>query len=101
MHFHHPHTIVNGCYLCMEAAESCNHLLLRCPVTYSIEYIVYSLLGINWVMRGSVKNEFSASGGIGSRSKIVSLIPLIIFGLCGKRGTIEHSMRDIGKIRDR
>lgn len=51
------HTIVNCCYLSMETAESYNHLLLWCPMTYSLWHMVYSLLCINWVMGGSVKNE--------------------------------------------
>lgn len=51
------HIMVNRCYLCKEVVESCNHLLW-CLVTYNIWNMVYSFLGINWVIGGAVKNEF-------------------------------------------
>lgn len=58
------HTMDNGCYLCKEVVESCNHLLLRWPVKYSIWHMVYRLLDINWVIVGTVKDEFWAWGDI-------------------------------------
>lgn len=33
--------MVNACYLCKQATETCNHLLLW--VSYSIEVMVYGL----------------------------------------------------------
>lgn len=50
-------TIVNRCYLCKEAVESCNHILLWCPVAYSLWHLVYGLMDINWVIAGRVKDE--------------------------------------------
>lgn len=75
------HIMVNGCYLCMNAAESGNHLLLWCLVTYSSRNIVYNLLDINWVIESLIKNELWAWDGIRSISKFVKLIPLSIFFL--------------------
>lgn len=38
--------MVNRCYLCKMEAESCNHLLLWCPVVYRLWSMIYGLLGI-------------------------------------------------------
>lgn len=40
-------TVVNRCYLCKANEESCNHLLLGCPMTYSIWSTVFGLMGLN------------------------------------------------------
>lgn len=50
-------TVVHGCYLCKRTAETCNHILLWCPLAYEMWTIVYNLLGINWVIAGSVREE--------------------------------------------
>lgn len=73
------HILVSGCYLCMEAVESCNHLLLWCPVTYSLWNIVHSLLGINWIIGGTVKNELWVWDEICKKLKFIKLIPSTIF----------------------
>lgn len=49
--------MVNGCYICKKAAESCNYIILWCPVEYSIRTIVYELLDINWVIADEVRDE--------------------------------------------
>lgn len=67
--------MVNWCYLCMAAAKYCNHLLLWCPMTYSIWNMVYTLLGINWVIGESVKKELWAWDEIGKNLKFVKPIP--------------------------
>lgn len=38
--------MANASYMSMQTAESCNHLLLWCPVAYNIWTMVYSLLGM-------------------------------------------------------
>lgn len=52
--------MVNGCYMCMQEVEPYKHLLLPCPAAYSIWTMVYGLLGVSWVMSGSVKDEIEA-----------------------------------------
>lgn len=52
--------IVNGCLLCLNAEESCNHLLLWCHIAYRLWCMIYSLLGIEWVVAGSVRDEIWA-----------------------------------------
>lgn len=52
--------IVNGCVLCLKDEESCNHLLLSCPVTFELWRVVYRTLGIDWVMAGTVRDELWA-----------------------------------------
>lgn len=49
--------MVNRCFMCKMSAETCNHLLLWCPMVYSLWNMIYELLGINWVMAGSVRDE--------------------------------------------
>lgn len=41
--------------------------------------MVYGLLGISWVMTGSVREEMEAWKGIGSRSTYADIIPLNFF----------------------
>lgn len=45
--------IVNCCYLCLSVEESCNNLLLWCPMAYGIWNMICDLLGIDWVMSGT------------------------------------------------
>lgn len=49
--------LVNGCYLCKRDAESCNHIVLWCPFACLLWTLSYSLLGINGLMAGSVRDE--------------------------------------------
>lgn len=56
------HIIANRCYLCVNAAESCNHVLIWCLMTNSLWSMVYSLFGINWMTGGMVKDELWAWG---------------------------------------
>lgn len=51
--------LVNACYFCEKAEESFNNLLW-CPMVYELWTLVYRLLGINWVMAGSVTYELWA-----------------------------------------
>lgn len=52
--------VVNSCYCCLKAEETCNYLLLWCLTTYSLWCMVYGLLGIDWVIVGSVQGEIWA-----------------------------------------
>ena len=48
--------LANRCYVCCCNAESVDHLLLFCPIAHSLWMYMLRLLGINWVMPGSVKD---------------------------------------------
>lgn len=52
--------LVNRCFMCLKAEESCNHLLMRCPTTFELWALVYRVLGIKWVMVGTVRDELYA-----------------------------------------
>lgn len=71
--------MVNVCYLCKRIKETCNHVLW-CLVVYKLlDFIVYELLGINWVMAGSVRDEIWAYKGISGQRKQTDLILFTIF----------------------
>lgn len=83
-------TTANRCFLCKCCSESCNHLLLWCPVSYKLWSMVFGLLGISWAVSGSVKTELLAWEGMCNRNKNCRLLSLTIIwvGLFGKRRTI-------------
>lgn len=68
--------LVNACYFCKRTEESCNHLLLWCPVIYKLWIMFYDLLGISWDMTGSVRDEIWVWRGIRGCKKHVEIIPL-------------------------
>lgn len=95
--------MVNSCYLCKEAAEWCNHILLWCPVIYSLQTIVYGLLRINWVIAGLVRDEIWVWEGICKKKKIINNIPLTISWVVWKemnRSVFEEIEWEISKIKD-
>lgn len=71
--------IVNGCLLCLNAEESYNHLLLWCHIAYRLWCMIYSLLGIEWVVAGSVHDEIRVYDGLSCKRCIANQIPLIVF----------------------
>lgn len=71
--------LANRCTLCKVSSETCRHLLLWCPITYGLWNDIFSLMGIQWVIAGSVKAELLAWEGIAALNKHYSLIPLSIF----------------------
>lgn len=71
--------LVNRCYLCKRDEESRNHILLWCPVVCNMRSMVYSLLGICWVMVGSVREELWAWAGSCKKKTHFIFIPLSIF----------------------
>ena len=46
--------LANRCCLCCCNAESVNHLLLFCSIAHSLWMYMFRLLGMEWVMPGSV-----------------------------------------------
>lgn len=49
--------MANRCFMCKTNEESCNHLLMWCPLTYDLWTMIYGLLRIKWAIAGSVKAE--------------------------------------------
>lgn len=96
--------LVNGCYMCKGHVEMCNHLLLFCLAVLHIWSMVYWLLGVSWVMAGSIREEIWAWKGIGRNGRFFSLIPLTIFWIIWKeinRRGFEGVEGDMSELRDR
>ncbi|XP_075664483.1 furostanol glycoside 26-O-beta-glucosidase-like [Castanea sativa] len=47
--------LANRCCMCRGSAESVDHLLIHCPVAYSLWVHMLQAFGIQWVMPGSVE----------------------------------------------
>lgn len=67
--------MVNQCYLCKLDEESCNHIVLWCPMVYNIWIMVYNLFRINWVIVGSVRDVLWAWEGLCKKKTYFLLIP--------------------------
>ena len=48
------HSLANQCCMCRCDGESVDHLLLHCPVTYTLWTLMLHPFGIHWVMQGMV-----------------------------------------------
>ena len=48
--------LANRCYMCCCFAEFVDHLLIHCPVAYSLWVRMLQAFGIQWVMPGSVES---------------------------------------------
>lgn len=97
------HYLVNRCYLCLNAGESCNHLLLGCLMTYELWSMVYGLLGISWVMADTVREKIWAWRGLCKGKDCINLIHLIIFWVIWKEmnnRAFEENENLIHKLRD-
>lgn len=82
-------TMVNRGYLCKSVEETCNHLLLWCPTTYSIWNSILGLLGLSWVMAENVYTELWAWTGYRKKKKDLFLIPLTIFCVVWKEKNVR------------
>lgn len=81
--------MVNACYFC-KMEETCNYGLFWCSVVYKLWTMVYSLLGISWVVSGSVRDEIWAWKGLAGRRKQAEIIPLTVFwDVCKERNKKE------------
>lgn len=76
--------LVNRCSLCKASPETCRCSLLWCPITYGLWNDIFSLMGIQWVIAGSVKAELLAWESIAAKNKHYRLIPLTIFWVVWK-----------------
>ena len=72
----------NRCYLCGQAEETVNHLLLHCSVVSSLWEIIFSLMGASWIFPKTIKEAIYSWKGtfVGrKRKKLWNSIPLCIF----------------------
>lgn len=70
--------LVNDCFLCKNDDSTCRYVLLHCLVVYKLWQIVYGLLGLNWVLAGSVREALWAWKGIRGRNSQLAMVPLTI-----------------------
>ena len=54
--------LTNRCYLCLECAESMDHLLLYYAKMRSMWELLFSLFGTTWVFPKSVRDTFMSWG---------------------------------------
>lgn len=90
--------------LCMKEVGSYNHILLWCLMVYDIQFMVYNLLGITWVIACTIKDELQTWSGICEKSKTIKFISLTIFWLVCKdinNRAFDGYVEDMTKIRDR
>lgn len=50
--------LVNWCCLCKRAEETCNYILLGCLVAYNLWSMAYGIIGYQWVMVGTIRDDF-------------------------------------------
>jgi hypothetical protein len=72
--------VVNRCWLCESDGESVDHLLIHCRVTYALWNVIFSRLGLSWVMPSSVKELMACwcSGGRTRNAVVWKMIPLCL-----------------------
>ena len=51
--------LANRCWMCCCSVESVDHLLIHCPVAYSLWVHMLQAFGIQWVMLGTVESLVS------------------------------------------
>lgn len=96
--------MVKQCCLCKRAEDSCNHVLLWCPIAHSLWTMAYGILGFNWIMAGILRSELWAWKGLTEQKKYLGLIPLRIFWVVLKernKGVFEGVEEGINKIREK
>lgn len=49
------HTLVSGCYFCLEEEETINHFQLHCSVSQILWSLTHSLFRVRWVLQDSFK----------------------------------------------
>jgi hypothetical protein len=72
--------VVNRCWLCESDRESVDHLLLHCGVANALWNVVFSRLGLCWVMPSSVRELFACwwTGGCTRSAVVWKMIPLCL-----------------------
>lgn len=84
-------------------AETCNRILLWCPVVYNIWTMIYCFMGLNWVIAGFVRGEVWVWAGLCNKKAHILLIPISIFWVVRKKRNtraFDGVERDLVHIRD-
>ena len=69
--------ILDWCCMCKSNGESVNHLLLHCPITRDLWDMVFSLLGVCWVMPKGVEDLLACWVGRCGKGEAASLWKII------------------------
>ena len=75
-------SLANRCFMCLENKETIDHLLLHCSKTRTLWELLFTLVGVSWVMPSSVRETLLSWHGsfLGKkRRKVWSAAPLHIF----------------------
>lgn len=95
--------IVDRCYLCKRDGESVDHLLLHCDVAYTLWNLVFSRVGMSWVMPSRVIDLFACwwKARRPMSAAIWKMVPICIFWCVWKERNLrcfeemENSLEDI------
>lgn len=96
--------VPNWCYMYVKNEESCNHVLLWCSGAFGIWSLIYSLIGISWMMPVSIREELWAWECVHLNSRLIKLIPLTIFWVLWKERnfrTFKSKKRYMYRLRER
>ena len=97
--------LVNRCFLCQEAEELVDHLLLHCSKTRVLWELLFSLFGVNWIISGSVRDMLLGWKGtfVGKRRKKVwQTAPSCLFWIVWKarnRIVFKEDVLSIQKLK--
>ncbi|GFZ07361.1 sucrase/ferredoxin-like family protein [Actinidia rufa] len=85
--------VTEWCYMCKCNAETTDHLLLHCQLARALWSMVFSTLGVQWVMPKTVRELLA--GWSQACSRIVKgrpgeLFHYACFGVFGERGILER-----------
>ena len=81
-------SLANRCFMCLEKEETINHLLLHCSKIRALWELLFTLVGVSWLLPSSVRETLlSWHGSFGAKSerKCGELLLFIYFGRCGRR----------------
>ncbi|KAJ9678729.1 hypothetical protein PVL29_020805 [Vitis rotundifolia] len=75
-------SLANRCFMCLENEETIDHLLLHCSKTRTLWELLFTLVGVSWVMPSSVRETLLSwhDSFVGKkRRKVWKTAPLHIF----------------------